>query len=392
MRERRQRHPQEMLATTTHDTKRSEDARARIAVISEIPDAWQSAVMTWRRLNATNRTQVTGNYAPDPNDEYLFYQSLVGAWPCENLELDGPVAAPADLVARMSAYMQKAIKEAKLHTSWITPNAEYESAVERFVQRTLTGQSAGAFLTAFVAFVRRIARAGATNALSQLLLKLCAPGVPDFYQGTELWDLSLVDPDNRRAVDWPLRQRAFASVEALLDEGDVLPEPARIATAVPGPRRRAVADLLASWPDGRLKLLVTALVLRWRRAHPAVFAEGDYVPLAVSGTRAEHVVAFARRAGPDTLLVAVPRLTMGLSTAGGWATGEASWGDTTIRLPGTLAGRPIRALLDSRQWDAVPPDGTSVDLPVREVFQTLPIAILWSHGSTAPAHDAAPSG
>jgi (1->4)-alpha-D-glucan 1-alpha-D-glucosylmutase len=377
--ERRRRHPGEMLATTTHDTKRSEDARARINVISEAPDEWQAAVMAWRRINATNRTRVGGSSAPDANDEYLFYQSLVGVWPNEGLE---PAASPTTdpaLVARMCAYMQKAIREAKLHTSWITPNPDYEAAVDGFVQRTLTGKTADAFLASFVPFVRRLARAGATNALAQLVLKLSAPGVPDIYQGTELWDLSLVDPDNRRPVDWAHRRRLLESLGGALDVAIDGPGPGSLV----GTQDETVATLLDSWTNGRLKLFVTALGLRWRRAHPAVFIDGDYLPLAITGPRAEHVVAFARRTASEVLITVVPRLTFSLAAPNEWPVDKATWESTSIRLPSDLAGRPLRSLFTGGPPIVESVDEAGAHLLVRDVLRRLPVALLSSVGAHA---------
>jgi len=193
-RQRRHDWPYEMIATSTHDTKLGEDVRARIDVLSEIPEEWDREVAKWMRLNKPARTIVDGEPAPDRNDEYRFYQALVGAW------LPGDTASP-EFVKRLQVYMTKAVKEAKLRSSWINPDEAYENAVARFVEHVLTGPAAARFLPAFVPFQERVARVGLVNSLSQVVLKIASPGVPDFYQGTELWDLSLVDPDNRRPVD-----------------------------------------------------------------------------------------------------------------------------------------------------------------------------------------------
>jgi (1->4)-alpha-D-glucan 1-alpha-D-glucosylmutase len=199
--------------------------------------------------------------------------------------------------------------------------------------------------------------------------------VPDFYQGTELWDVSLVDPDNRRPVDWAHRRRLLGALDGLLASATAGTGPAS-APAV----ERAVAELLASWPDGRVKLFVTALGLRWRRAHPSVFADGDYIPLATSGPRADHVVAFARRAGSGVLVAVVPRLTMSLAAPGGWPIGEAAWGDTAIGLPHTIATHPLHTLLVGGRRVTVSPDGTVASLLVRDVLDLLPVALLSGAG------------
>jgi (1->4)-alpha-D-glucan 1-alpha-D-glucosylmutase len=360
-----------MLATTTHDTKRSEDARARINVLSEVPEEWQGAVSRWRRVNAANRSRVAGGQAPDANDEYLFYQALVGAWPAEGLGGQTPRQAPSDLVPRIGAYMHKAIKEAKLHTSWITPNAAYEAAVARFVERTLSGRTAPAFLGSFVAFLKRIATAGMTNALAQLVLKIASPGVPDFYQGTELWDLSLVDPDNRRPVDWATRRRMLETLDPWL---------ARAASGA-GTRdddpvlAAEVGRMLESWPDGRVKAFVTASGLRLRRACPALFLEGSYVPLTVTGVHAEHVVAFARLADQDALVAIVPRLTTRVPRGrDGLPVGVAAWVDTVVQLPAGLAGRAFRDVLTGMRRA---PSGGGDALPLGRVLDDCPVALLW---------------
>ncbi|MEZ5289654.1 MAG: malto-oligosyltrehalose synthase [Vicinamibacterales bacterium] len=365
--------PGEMLASTTHDTKRSEDARARITALSEMPDAWQAAVLRWRRMNGPNRTRLGGTQAPDPNDEYLFYQTLVGAWPPELAVEEVPRQAPADLVARLAAYMHKAIKEAKLHTSWITPNAEYETAVASFVERTLTGRTAPAFLASFVPFVRRASLPGMVNALAQLVLKIVSPGVADFYQGTELWDLSLVDPDNRRPVDWPRRQALLDELNPWLSDAT----PARAGGHVPG-RPAAVADWVAAWPDGRIKLFLTALGARLRRERPALFLDGAYEPLAAVGGYAEHVVAFARHLEGQTLVAVVPRLTSRVADREhGLPLGDA-WGETAVALPATCRGRRLRDLVTGARLDAVNgPDDGPPRLPVSRILAVCPVALLW---------------
>ncbi|HUU34320.1 MAG TPA: malto-oligosyltrehalose synthase, partial [Vicinamibacterales bacterium] len=371
--ERRLHQPLEMLATTSHDTKRSEDARARINVLSEAPEAWQAAVTRWRKTNAANRTRVAGNQAPDGNDEYLFYQALVGAWPAELLTDDVPDRAAPDLVERMAAYMHKAIKESKLHTSWITPNPEYEAAVAHFVARTLSGRSAPAFCASFVPFVRQVAAAGMINSLAQLVLKIGVPGVADFYQGTELWDLSMVDPDNRRPVDFAARHRLLQALEPWLGiDGTGGPDATAAQTA-------AVTSMLDTWPDGRIKLFITALGIRLRRAWPDLFLAGSYEPLAVDGSRAAHVVAFARRHGGHALVIVVPRLTTQLPRQGqgrALPLGTGSWEDTTLRLPASLAQCRFRDVITGRPFLPTT-DGAGLSrLALADVLESCPVAML----------------
>jgi len=362
---RRRQWPEGMLATTTHDTKRSEDARARINAISELSEVWHPEVARWRRLNAPNRTRLAGNQAPDANDEYLFYQTLAGTWP---LAADTVVASTAspDLVARVTAYMHKAIKEAKLHTSWITPNTEYEGAVTRFVERSLTGRTAPAFLASFVPLVRRLATAGLMNSLAQLVLKLASPGVPDIYQGTELWDFSLVDPDNRRPVDFAARRQALEQLQPWL---------AAMDHAQAGPQQAAaVAALLASWPDGRIKLYLTAVGLRLRRTAGDVWVSGDYQALAAIGAARDHVVAFARSNGRRAGLAVVPRLTARSAGPGPPASGGL-WGETALELPEALAGRRF---VNEVTGEVVTAAGRR--LAVGRVLSTCPVALLTSTG------------
>src|SRR5262249_2343981 len=220
-----------------------------------------------------------GADAPDATDEYLFYQALLGAWPAERLEAPLPVEAPPDLVARLRAYMLKAIKEAKTHTSWFNQGGAYEDAVARFVETVLRGSAARRFLKSFVPFVRRLSLGGMVNSLAQLVLKVASPGVPDFYQGTEFWQLDLADPDNRRPIDFRAREsalgvlsRGIEGVEGQIDAG--------AAERGCDPEMEAfVGDLLRNWPDARIKMLVTACALRLRRRDPMLFIEGGYEPL-----------------------------------------------------------------------------------------------------------------
>jgi (1->4)-alpha-D-glucan 1-alpha-D-glucosylmutase len=296
--------PHGMLATATHDHKRGEDVRARLNVLSELPREWARRVRRWMRINRARRRMLDGEReAPGSNTEYLYYQTLVGAWPLDlGPEDEGGLAAYAD---RLAAYMIKAVREAKLRTSWTRPDQEYESAVEEFVRATLDPARARAFLAEVHEFVARIAPAGAINGLAQVTLKLTAPGVPDLYQGTEFWDLSLVDPDNRRPVDYPARQAALDVVDHL--------------------------EAAAAWRNGSLKLFVISRLLELRRRRPALYREGRYEPVEVTGPWADRCVAFERRAGDERLLVLVPRL---VSTV---ARGEPAlglsgddWGDTRL--------------------------------------------------------------
>lgn len=290
--------PRALSVLSTHDTKRAEDVRARIHVLSELAEDWTREVGQWRTL-----TEPEGVH---PNDEYLLYQTLIGAWPNEELDPHGFEA----FAKRIDAYMLKAMREAKVRTSWTASNDGVEKAMSAFIARILDPERGRKFHEAFVPFVRRVARLGMVNSLAQTLLRLAAPGVPDTYQGTELWDLSLVDPDNRRPVDYATREKFLAT----------LPRE-------PSPEN--VRELVNHWQDGRVKLFLTATTLRLRLAHPALFFEGEYVPISATGPRAQGVFAFLRRTARESVAVIVPRATAGFRDA----SGRVDWQDTRLVLP-----------------------------------------------------------
>ncbi|RPJ83828.1 MAG: malto-oligosyltrehalose synthase, partial [Acidobacteria bacterium] len=314
-RRRLERAPYGTLTTATHDTKLGEDVRARIDVLSEIPGEWARTLSRAMRINAQNRRQANGALAPDRNDEYRFYQVLLGILPPQVDADPGPgpeaTAVPDDFVGRLRDYMLKAVHEAKVHTSWINPNENYDQGVAAFVERSLTGPTSKRFLAALDPLRRRVARLGALNSLAQLVLKATAPGVTDIYQGTELWDLSLVDPDNRRLVDYETRMRMLDDMEEAFSCAAVDAGPSDAAA-----QERFVGGLVDEWRDDRIKLFVTAAVLRLRRSRPDLFLRGDYVPLAVEMAVAASLVSFARVRENDALVVAVPRLAAALDTPG----------------------------------------------------------------------------
>ena len=346
--------PHTMLATSTHDSKRSEDVRARIDVLSEIPGLWRLRVRDWRRFNAGDKRVVNDRPAPSANDEYLLYQTLVGAWPLESLTETSDSRDWTAFSERIESYMLKAMREAKQNTSWINRNEEYENAVSSFVKALLNPDPENLFLNDFLPFQRRVARIGLWNSLSQTLLKLTCPGVPDIYQGNELWDFSLVDPDNRRPVDYILRQRVLEAVRESGDDSEA----------------SSVARLLETPEDGRMKLHVTRRALLLRQQHPKLFADGEYLPLAVSGTRADHVVAFARKLGTDTLLVVTPRLVAGLVNDGDYPPIRACvWGDTSISLPTGDSPKKYRNILTGKLVEA------GAEVEVAEILSDFPVAL-----------------
>jgi (1->4)-alpha-D-glucan 1-alpha-D-glucosylmutase len=356
--------PFEMLATATHDTKLGEDVRARVNVLSEIPDEWAREVSRWMRANRSLRTMVDGEPAPDRNDEYRFYQALIGAWPVPPDDASAePHAASPDVVERLQAFMIKSVKEAKLHTSWLTPNAEYENAVVRFVERVLTGPGGARFLPAFLPLQRRVAAIGMLNSLAQVAIKMGSPGVPDFYQGTELWDLNLVDPDNRRPVDFALRERLLGDAE-------------RVLALACDARANAVSNLVADWRSGAIKMLLTTAGLRLRRARPDLFLDGSYVPLETEITVNADALAFARTHGDDAVLAVAPRLCAPIFGADlALPLGGAAWKTSRILLPAELAGRRFRHELTGAELRPVT-RGAQSWLFVGQLFETVPVAIL----------------
>jgi (1->4)-alpha-D-glucan 1-alpha-D-glucosylmutase len=320
--ERLRRFPHAMLGTSTHDSKRSEDVRARIDVLSEVADEWRRHLTRWARLNRGRKRLVNNEAAPSRNDEYLIYQTLLGIWPLPPAGPPGLAAAELDdLEERLEIYLIKAVREAKTYTSWVNPNAEYEAAVKAFLRALLRRPERNAFLADFTAFAARITPPGLYNGLTQVVLKLCSPGVPDIYQGNELWTFQLVDPDNRRPVDFVLRQRLLRELAGRFGD-DVRPC---------GPALRGLLDDL---PDGRVKLYLTWRGLQLRALHPALFRDGEYLPLEVTGVRADQVCAFARRSGGLWAVVVAPRcFTRLCGGPGAVPLGPEVWGDTALVLP-----------------------------------------------------------
>lgn len=366
--------PHAQLATSTHDTKRGEDVRARINVLSELPEAWRANLERWRALNEPHRVEVEGDLAPDLNLEYLLYQMLLGAWP---LELDRGSGSDRvglrSFAARIVEYMRKAMREAKVHTTWINANEAYESAVAEFVEAILDPARSADFLDAFRPLQTTVAHFGMLNALAQALLKLASPGVPDIYQGSELWNLSLVDPDNRRPVDYALRERLLAGLNARrLQPGGDAPHGTRAAEH----RAALAADLLGNWQDGCIKLWLTVEALHLRSRCPALFAHGDYRPLATTGPHANHVVAFARTLNGQCAVAAVPRFSATLLRGElVLPLGDAVWSDTRVTLPADFAGTCLRDIYSHRGIAATTtPDGLAIR--AADLFAVTPFALL----------------
>jgi (1->4)-alpha-D-glucan 1-alpha-D-glucosylmutase len=359
--------PLEMTSGSTHDTKRGEDARARINVISELPDEWRIHVTRWASINDLARTRLGEIVAPDRNDEWMFYQALAGAWPAQPSGAPIPAAADSAFVERMQRYMRKALKEAKRHTSWLHENRDYEEGVSLFVQSVLAGELAPVFLASFLPFQRRLAWFGMLGSLAQLVVRLGSPGVPDVYQGSELWNFSLVDPDNRAPVDFDQRCAMLAELEPLL-AAQASEEPAADGGV-------HVRGLMEHWHDGRVKLFTLATALRLRRAYPDLFLYGDYEPLGTDGDE-PHLIAFSRRHGNQEVIVVVPRFaaTM-LRGVPALPVGVERWRTASTRLPRRLAkSRLVNVFTGEVMRPAV--YGEVPWLLASSVFQTFPAAML----------------
>lgn len=352
----RQQHwPQTLLATATHDTKRGEDVRARLNVLSEMPQTWRHSLKRWQQWNRPLKVQVDGHLAPSRQEEYLLYQTLLGAWPME-ADFDQAV-----FLQRIQAYMLKALREAKVSTSWRYPNPAYEEAVAGFITDLLDATESPEFLADFRRLQEMVAQYGVWNSLSQTFLKLTAPGVPDIYQGTELWDFSLVDPDNRRPVDYALRQRLLDTLQQHCQEM---------------PRLDFLQELLQGRMDGRIKLFVIWQTLQIRQRYQQVFQEGTYVPLRATGSQQDHLCAFARIHGDTELLVIAPRLfTRLLASPQEQPLGSSVWYDTRVLLPPSPREAWYRHLLTEEIILPVFREGQAV-LPMATVCAHFPLALL----------------
>lgn len=348
--------PLAMLATSTHDTKRSEDVRARIDVLSEIPDQWREGLYHWSRQNRRFKTMVDGRPAPDRNEEYLLYQTLVGTW---------PFCSPDDeefgeFRRRIGEYMLKAMREAKVNTSWISPDSQYEGAVMNFIGSILKTTQHNAFIHDFNAFQKQTAGCGIFNSLAQTLLKIASPGIPDFYQGNELWDFSLVDPDNRRPVDYRKRMR-------LLDE--------LIHMESTGGPLETARELVATRNDGRIKMHLTMKSLNFRRNNREVFETGAYLPLTVAGAGQEHICAFERGVDNRSVIVVVPRFCCRLIGEGGLPLGPDVWRDTRIILPLEIEARWYRNIFTGEVVNVDRREGLPI-LAVCDILSVYPAALL----------------
>jgi (1->4)-alpha-D-glucan 1-alpha-D-glucosylmutase len=353
--DRRRSWPHALLATSTHDTKRSEDVRARINVISEIPLEWHRAIRSWHGLNLGRKTKIADTEIPSAAEEYLFYQTLTGVWPLN----DPGQQEWEELVARLRGYLRKSLREAKIHSSWINPNEPYEEAVDQFVHLSLERSLENSFLPEFTAFLEKIKVAGMWNSLSQTLLKIASPGIPDFYQGNEIWDFSLVDPDNRRPVDYSRRCQLLNRLRELQAHGE-LP---------------LIEELTHDLTDGAIKLYVTSRALCFRKSNRELLMKGSYIPLRATGSRQNHAIAFARGLGRRSVIAAAARFFMALGAEKRKPTGPEIWGDSALLLRRDVPRTAYRDVFSGRTIEIVEQHGKGT-LPLAELFAHLPVALL----------------
>jgi (1->4)-alpha-D-glucan 1-alpha-D-glucosylmutase len=371
--ERAKQWPHAMLSLSTHDTKRSADVRARINVLSEIPDKWQEAVSKWSRLNRRLKKRIDNSLVPSRNDEYLFYQTLIGSWPMEELD----EAGLQRYKERIGNYMIKAAREAKRRTSWTNPDEDYEQALREFVERAL--ESNNPFVKDCDHLIKQIVVPGLYNALAQTLLQLTSPGMPDIYQGEELWRFSLVDPDNRRDVDFVKRGQALSGVQKIL-------------RCEPNQRREDLQEMLLHMEDGRIKLFVIYAILAFRNHHASLFHGGQYTKLDCQGEQAEHIMAFARHDKQQAVVVVVPRYFTGLLSERTRQWSAVQWQGTVLSIPETLplyyreifSGKTLETVnlantaeISDHEKNKAPVRG----LPVGETLQYFPLAVLYGHTS-----------
>jgi (1->4)-alpha-D-glucan 1-alpha-D-glucosylmutase len=385
--QRRRQCPGTMLSTATHDTKRGEDTRARINVLSEIPQQWEQHFNHWRELHAPHRVDLNGQAAPSQSDEYAFYQSLIGVWPID-VDCAEALAPDEEFMQRMREYFLKSTKEACRFTGWMHPNASYDAAIINFCDKVLSGWTSSDFFKDFVPFQRKVACWGMINSLAQLVLKIISPGVPDFYQGSELWDLSLVDPDNRRPVDYSKRMKILDSLEPFLN-GHLTSETLDF-----------VREMIRCWPNGQIKQWIMAVGLCQRRKDPDLFLEGDYVPLYVIQQRenvnnedvinedankedsnaAEHIVAAARIRNGRTLIGVVPRMVTRLTDGTDpFAWNGDTWQDCRLQLPSELDAENLRNLVTG-ETVAVERSADQISACLKEILRYCPVAFLAAGG------------
>lgn len=349
--------PHTMNATSTHDSKRSEDVRARINVLSEIPDEWRECLARWRRLNKKNVVAIEGQTVPDPNEEYLLYQTLIGTWPIE------PMTKPEYEVfkKRIKDYMVKALREAKVNTSWINPNTNYENALMNFIEAIMNNARRNKFLKDFHVFQKKISHYGIYNSLSQTLLKITSPGIPDFYQGTELWDFSLVDPDNRRPVDYNVRIKMLEELKR--NESEM-------------PLSELSKELTINKNNGKIKLYLIYKALNYRKIHREIFERGEYVPLEATGEKSDHICSFMRKFENSAVLVVAPRFfTRLIPQPESLPFNKDVWKDSFIVLPNEETEKKYRNIFTGEVVTAIRHKESTI-LYLSNIFAHFPVALM----------------
>ncbi len=334
-----------MNSTSTHDTKRGEDVRARINVLSEIPAQWFVNLSTWAKMNRNKKTMLKGKRAPDKNDEYFIYQTLLGTYPFDDNSMQG-------FIARLKEYIIKAIREAKVHTAWIQPDTDYEEACQRFIEKIMKPSKNNKFLESFIPFQKRISFYGVFNSLSQTLIKLTSPGFPDIYQGTELWDLTLVDPDNRRSVDYEKRKADLKYIKESFEKDSA----------------KLIKELLSSVKDGRIKMFLIWKTLNHRKANRIIFENGEYMPLKTEGRFKENVFSFARSYENLFELVIIPRFLTGIISENKYPLADV-WEDTSLQLP--LDGKiQFKNIFTGEKFKS------SNKIQLKDILRNFPVAVI----------------
>jgi (1->4)-alpha-D-glucan 1-alpha-D-glucosylmutase len=354
--QRTQRHS--LLATSTHDSKRSEDVRSRINILSEIPDTWKTALTHWGRLNKRKKIIINREIVPDRNEEYLIYQTLLGTYPVEEMDEGGR----DNYRHRIQNYILKAIREAKVHTSWIRPDNAYEEGVKNFIIAILDPSPSNSFLADFRVLNQRVAYCGLYNSLAQVVLKVFSPGIPDFYQGNELWNYSLVDPDNRGRVDFTRRKQLLESLKMQAERDDK-------TTAL-------TMELMGKLEQGEAKLYVTWRALNHRRQNAGLFNEGTYIPLQAAGSKNDNLCAFAWQKKGKQILVIVPRLIAKLTQNGTISpVGAQAWGETELLLTGRPQIRTYCNIFTGEMMTSTI-SGRQAALPLAKALAIFPVAAL----------------
>ncbi|HTC61328.1 MAG TPA: malto-oligosyltrehalose synthase [Candidatus Saccharimonadales bacterium] len=343
--------PDSLNATSTHDSKLSEDVRARLNVLSEIPDEWAKEISEWSKENELHKQVVGRRKVPDANEEYLIYQAVIGILPADRSELNS-------ISERLQAYAIKAIREAMVHTRWTEPNTAHELSVSRFIQKVISPQENSAFLSRIAPFLQKVDHAGMINGLSQALLKITCPGVSDFYQGSEFWNRNLVDPDNRGRVDFQIRTD---DLQALVD-------------CAHGETMEIANNLLTQWHDGRVKLYMIWKALGYRRQHPVLFREGEFIPLEVVGDQFHHIIAFLRRHGKEQALIVIPRWVANMPNSVDTILAGRFWRGTNLRLPPTTSNS-WRNVFTAKACD-IKIEGNNSFIAVGDLLADFPVALL----------------